>query len=294
MSAFDRRAQPSSCGVQSRIAHQREWNRVSAEAVEWRCSGPSRFDLTSNRYRVGFVLEQGGGRCETRTTPSVTGGYVHAGRRFLSVSPPGMELWACSDGIPHTRSIALAFDGEALRERLGDDVAGAFDLTPRLNFEHQRLCTLAEMLAAECRTQGPFGDIYGESLIVAMVVELARLARRGSSASGPRLAPWQLRLAMDYMEAQIGARLHLHDLARMTGLSQSHFGRAFRASTGMAPYQWYLNVRTKKAQQLLLSAKHPIAEVAVMTGFGDQAHFTRVFSRVAGASPAIWLRHHRR
>jgi transcriptional regulator GlxA family with amidase domain len=79
----------------------------------------------------------------------------------------------------------------------------------------------------------------------------------------------------------------------MTGLSQSHFSRAFKESTGVPPYRWHLNARIKRAQELLLAGRLPIAQVAAATGFADQAHFTRVFVKVTGATPAAWQRDRR-
>jgi AraC family transcriptional regulator len=86
--------------------------------------------------------------------------------------------------------------------------------------------------------------------------------------------------------------VRLGDLAAITGLSQSQFGRAFKASTGVAPHRWQLNARIAKAQDLLLSSAMPLSEIALLTGFAEQTHFTRVFKRVVGASPGAWQREH--
>lgn len=283
--------EPRSCGVRVRTTHLRECNGVTAEAVEWHCEGPSAFELTCPDYRVGFVLEQVGGRCETRTNRRVSQGYTHRGRPFVSLSPPAMPVWACSDDIRYTRSVSLAFGPTALQDRLGDDLQQQHELTPRLNFEHGRLSVLAQMLASECRAPGPFGDLYVDGLNIAILVEVARLGGQANGgAHAFRLAPWQLRVATEYMEVKGGSRVLLNELAQLTGLSQSHFSRAFKASTGLPPYQWYLRSRIRRAQQLLLDETLSIAEVAAVTGFVDQAHFTRVFSRVTGATPAIWKR----
>ena len=48
------------------------------------------------------------------------------------------------------------------------------------------------------------------------------------------------------------ARVELAALAQLAGLSQSHYCRAFKASTGMAPYQWQLQARVERAKQLLI------------------------------------------
>jgi AraC family transcriptional regulator len=88
--------------------------------------------------------------------------------------------------------------------------------------------------------------------------------------------------------------VRLGELSAIVGLSQSQFGRAFKASTGLSPHQWQLNARITKAQELLLSGALSLSEVALITGFAEQSHFTRVFKSVTGTSPAVWRREHRR
>ena len=282
---------PPSSGVRARIAHRKEFDGIVVEAVEWLSDGPSAYDLTCARCRLGVVLEQAGGMCETRTSPNVPGGYSRRGQPFVSLSPPDMPVWACSDGIRYTRSLSLAFDRAALRSWLGEEVAQAVNITPRLNFAPGRMSSLAEILESECRTAAPLGDLYADGLILAVLVEVVRLGRfRDSNPAALKLAPWQLRLATDYMAAQIGARVLLKDVARLTGLSQWHFSRAFRASTGLPPYQWHLQSRIRHTKRLLLDERRSIADIATETGFADQAHFTRVFRRLSGTTPALWRR----
>lgn len=286
---------PVSKGVLSRTVQQGQWNGVAAEAVEWHSTGESNFELTCSRHRIGFVLEQGGGYCETRSHPRAPRGYLPHGRPFLTLSLPDMPVWACGDEIQYSRSLALSFDSRTLSDRLGESFDPARDLAPRFNAEHAPLIELARMLAEECRSPGPFGQLYGDSLIAALLVGASRFAGAESRPRrSHRLAPWQLRAATDYMNAEVRSRITLEELAVVTGLSQSHFSRAFKASTGMTPYQWHLNERIRRAQQLLFRAKTSMSEVASETGFADVAHLTRVFSRVTGITPAAWRRDRRR
>jgi len=88
--------------------------------------------------------------------------------------------------------------------------------------------------------------------------------------------------------------VRLKELSAIVGLSQSQFGRAFKASTGLSPHQWQLHARITKAQELLLAGALALSEVALVTGFAEQSHFNRVFKSVTGTSPAVWRREHRR
>jgi transcriptional regulator GlxA family with amidase domain len=73
-------------------------------------------------------------------------------------------------------------------------------------------------------------------------------------------------------------------------LSTSHFTRAFRASTGLAPFQWLAHRRVDTAKVLLRQRRVSLREIALACGFSDQSHFTRVFSRIVGTSPGTWQR----
>ena len=284
-----------SIGVNARTVSAGHYNGIAVEAVEWFCEGSSRFDLTRGNYRIGIVLEQSGGRCETRTSARAAGEYRHGGRPFASLSSPGLELWACSEDIRYARSLSLEFDASALAARLGDTFEARRSIAPRLNFEHAELGTLAELLARDCRAPSPFGELYSESLVDAMLVQIVRLQwERGKQEQKSRLKPWQLRRAIEIMESQVDGRARLSELARATNLSPAHFSRAFKASTGMPPYHWHLHSRITRAQQLLLDGQWSIVEIAAATGFADQAHLTRVFHRLTGMTPASWQRERRR
>jgi len=100
----------------------------------------------------------------------------------------------------------------------------------------------------------------------------------------------QLRRAVDYIEENCTRAIRLEELAELTGLSQSHFSHAFKASTGVPPHQWQTQARLERAKQLLLNSEMPLTTVAVETGFADQAHFTRVFRKNVGSAPASWKR----
>lgn len=105
-----------------------------------------------------------------------------------------------------------------------------------------------------------------------------------------RLAPWQLRRVTEFMRANLAETLQLSQLAAISGLSTSHFGRAFKGSTGLPPHRWHLNLRIDQARTMLTEAGASLADVACATGFADQSHFTRVFSKIVGISPGAWRR----
>jgi AraC family transcriptional regulator len=104
------------------------------------------------------------------------------------------------------------------------------------------------------------------------------------------LAPWQGKRAAEMMRENLNEKIHLSDMAGECGLSVSHFTRAFRKSFGMSPHRWLLERRIDRAKALLATSGLPIADIALQSGFCDQAAFTRAFGRIVGDSPGRWRR----
>jgi AraC family transcriptional regulator len=104
------------------------------------------------------------------------------------------------------------------------------------------------------------------------------------------LTPWQGKRATEMMRENLEGNIRLSDLARECGLSVSHFTRAFRKSFGKSPYRWLLERRIDHGKGLLMTSDLPIADIAIRSGFSDQAAFTRAFGRIVGDSPGRWRR----
>ena len=74
-------------------------------------------------------------------------------------------------------------------------------------------------------------------------------------------------------------------LAALSGMRETRFLHAFKQKTGTSPYRYVLQKRIEKAVMLLADPKLDIAEIALTTGFADQAHRTMTFSRLLCRTP---------
>jgi len=208
--------------------------------------------------------------------------------------PAGMPIFASSDDLQYMRYVALQFDTHQALMMGAEAVNPLALVTPRLTFVDSRLLALAKLIEAELTSNCPTNPLYGDSIFLAMLVALSD-AYDGPKPSKERgsLALWQVRRATEYIQERLRERIELAELANTVGLSQAYFCRAFKISTGLAPHQWQLEARIKRAKRLLLDSRDPIAGIAVDVGFADQAHFTRAFTRTVGTTPAAWRRAHR-
>ena len=104
------------------------------------------------------------------------------------------------------------------------------------------------------------------------------------------LATWQTRRVIAHVEANLSRRIPVQELARLLGLSGSHFCRAFKCTFGASPRDYVLRRRIEVAQGLMLTTSEPLSSIAVSCGMCDQSHFTRSFHRIVGEPPYTWRR----
>jgi AraC-like DNA-binding protein len=86
-------------------------------------------------------------------------------------------------------------------------------------------------------------------------------------------------------------RIRLSEIARECGLSVSHFARSFKASFGTSTHQWLIQHRIDHAKELMSQTRLSLIDIAIQSGFNDQAAFTRTFHQLVGVSPGRWRRH---
>ncbi|MBR1087094.1 helix-turn-helix transcriptional regulator [Bradyrhizobium manausense] len=102
------------------------------------------------------------------------------------------------------------------------------------------------------------------------------------------LPKWRLRRVEQHIAAHFERGISLSELAGVAGLSRMHFAAQFRAATGYRPREYLLNHRIEQAKSLLTTTSRPLAEIALAVGFSTQAHFSTVFKRISGQTPARW------
>jgi AraC-like DNA-binding protein len=127
-----------------------------------------------------------------------------------------------------------------------------------------------------------FAHCLGQTL----AMHVARLERPQSRVN--TLPKWRLKRVQDFVKANFDRCISLSDLAKVAGLSRMHFAAQFRTTTGYRPREYLLHHRIEHAKSLLSSSETPLAEVALAAGFCTQAHFSTVFKRITGETPARW------
>ena len=273
---------------------RRAWHGVNVDVTEFRCNGRVVHRLSHDaEARLSVVLEEVGAPCEPRLHEDRPCPIVYAPRHML-YAPAGLPVWGYSADTRYVKDATLTFDRAQLEQQLDRKLDETVVSAPRLRFVDDRIWTLVKLLADAVDDPDPSAQLYGDGLATAIAASLVcRSPATASNAEGQRLAPWQLRRVLEYLDDKLPAHVTLAELAGLAGLSAWHFSRAFKASTGTAPYRWQLAARIRRAQALLLDARASLEEVAAATGFADAVHFGKTFRRIAGTTPAAWRKDHK-
>jgi transcriptional regulator GlxA family with amidase domain len=88
------------------------------------------------------------------------------------------------------------------------------------------------------------------------------------------------------MEENIEKPLSLERIAHATGLSRRQIERLFRRHLDCVPKRYYLEMRLRRARELLLQTAMPIMDVTTSCGFKSPPHFSRCYRAQFGYPPS--------
>lgn len=135
------------------------------------------------------------------------------------------------------------------------------------------------------------------STIGGQYAEVRRLAKSLHTSSGEAsallqnilrstLREWRIRRARALITEKASNNLRLDAVAREVGLEPANLTRGFRTIYGRTPTDVRLGEQVAAAcEALRLRPDLSLAEVALLSGFYDQSHMTRVFRRYLGTTP---------
>ena len=173
-----------------------------------------------------------------------------------------------------------------------------FDVDPaelslirRLAVSDKVLDNLGLLFLAEAEVGAPGTGLMADTLGTAIALNILR--RHSSVASMPSepnhaLPRARLQRVIEYMRNHLDERLTLSELARLGGLSDAQFSRAFRDDTGLPPHKFLIDLRVKRARDLLEHTTLSISEISIACGFEQPNHFATMFRNSTGMSPRAW------
>ena len=234
-----------------------------------------------DNYGFGF-LEQG-------AHSSASGrGQVRAYAGDVITNNPGEVHDGRPVGGPSRRWRILSIDADVLASTTAQDVrhgeiARPVIEDPTLVRALRRLFRRLERWSV--RAASAADTLACEEALVDACVHL--MARHGSAPTSTNVPAEDMRRVRDRLADDSRAAPSLTELATMAGLSKYQVLRRFERVFGLPPHSWLLRRRAERARALIRDGSS-LASAAAASGFADQSHMTRTFTRQYGFTPGAW------
>jgi AraC family transcriptional regulator len=189
-------------------------------------------------------------------------------------------------------NLGISFDPDfAARTAVENRFNSKFEFAEIYKKEDLLIQHIGLALLAEAESETPAGRLYAESLIQTLTLHLLKnysTANLKQENTHGGLSGYKLRRVKEFINANLEEDLSLTAISAIADLSQYHFARAFRTSTGLTPQQYLMRQRIERAKELLAKDDLPIVEISLRTGFKNQSHFTTLFHKLTKFTPKTW------
>jgi AraC-like DNA-binding protein len=122
------------------------------------------------------------------------------------------------------------------------------------------------------------------------VLALCSMVSRSAGHKPPPRIEIAVHEAERYLNDHHAEPVNVEQLAASLGVAYSHFRRAFRAHTGMAPWRYVIHLRLTRARRMLASGDAKLDDIASHVGFSSGFHLSNAFKQAYGESPDRWRR----
>jgi AraC-like DNA-binding protein len=142
---------------------------------------------------------------------------------------------------------------------------------------------LVDQLECELVGQKPGFQYLAKAYFMQVIGELSRSYAHNPAPTSQALL--RIGQALSYLEEHLAEPVNIASLTAIAHMSESSLLRAFKRATGLAPMDYLLRLRIRKACRLLQVGDPAISQVAAATGFCDSNYFARQFRKVMSVSP---------
>lgn len=165
-------------------------------------------------------------------------------------------LWAISAGLAHN----IKDDQELLNKGM---------------MLYDALYSWAKHLQKEKHTQAPV-----ENLLIEVFNKYIK------QKSSQKKTPAWVKELKEIIQDQVDTNLSLTEISKSLSIHPSYLSREFSKYFNDLSFGEYIRkLRIEKAITLIKEHRYSLTEIAYLTGFSDQSHFTRIFKQHTGKSP---------
>lgn len=168
-------------------------------------------------------------------------------------------LWAISAGLAH-------------------NVTDDHELLAKGMMIYDALYSWAKHLQKEKHTQNPvdhlFIDVFNKFI---------------KQKAAKKKTPGWVKELKEIIQDQVDTNLSLTDISKSLAIHPSYLSREFSRHFDNLSFGEYIRkLRIEKAIVLMETTSYSLTEIAYLTGFSDQSHFTRIFKQHFAKSPSAY------
>lgn len=90
---------------------------------------------------------------------------------------------------------------------------------------------------------------------------------------------------LEYIDAHSSETLHVHNLAKLSGMSYSNFAKKFKKQYGRSCKEYIEYIKISKAEEMVIYTEFDFNYIAQETGFSDYSHLIRTYKKFKNETP---------
>ncbi len=229
-------------------------------------------------YQLLYITR---GRGQLKTTHG--GEYIIEGGTMFLIFPGEWHTYQPDPEIGW-EEYWIGFKGPNIDHR----VAGGF-LSPTHPVYHVGFSDVAVNLYRDAIHTANLQEAYFQQLLCGIVNHLLGLmfmTNRNHDFTNEGDVPQMVMRARVFMQQHIEEDVAMPDVASELNVSYTTFRRLFKRYTGLAPSQYFINLRLHRAKQLLRSTNESIKEISFRLHFENPEYFATLFKKRTGMRPS--------
>ena len=213
---------------------------------------------------------------------------IRKGEMFILF--PGEVTTYCADQEEPWYYCWFGFQGN-LAGRIVESI-GFSAQTPVLSFEGSSIVEskIKEMLDSKALTLD--GQLHRNAEMMQILSDMIREGAQ-KAGNGRELTSFSYsEYAVRYINNHFSEKIRIQDLAKRIGISRSYLVKLVKQVTGMSPQEYLIEIRMRRASDLLSRSNDPIQTIAAECGYDDALAFSKVFKSKFGVNPSEYRMQH--
>lgn len=131
---------------------------------------------------------------------------------------------------------------------------------------------------------------YLEQLLIFLLRNILKVKKTSVFPSKEGMENHIVTSIKEYIEKNAYSKFNITSICKAIGYSKSYLSKIFNNQTGLTIYNYSIEVKIKKAKQLIREGKYNFAEISDLLSFDNPQYFSRVFKRTTNMTPTEFKR----